>query len=219
MAAPTPWAEPSPLADIDTVSVVAVAVLAGPATLWLVRRTQHRSRRWRSSEQVMVIAGTGLLAAATTTLGERGYGLLALVVLGGAAAIIDVVELRLPDLLTGSLAAATALLVVVDGLLVRSVGGVVRAVLTAACVCAVALLAKLIRTAVLGWGDAKFMVSLTGLLGWWSETSVLTGVIFWAALVLITSAIVAASPRMRRQDVPYGPALLLGTLAAFFATG
>jgi leader peptidase (prepilin peptidase)/N-methyltransferase len=201
----------------NTMIVVGMAVFAGVATFWLVRATQHHPRRWRAGERAAVVAGAGLLAAAVTTL-DGGYGLVPFAVLGGAAAIVDVIELRLPDLLTGSLAAGTVLLVSVDGLITRSAEGLGRAVVTAAGVLVAALLAKLIRTSLLGWGDTKFLISLAAVLGWWNRPAILTAALLWAALIVVTSALVSAL-RIDRRDVPYGPALLLGTLGALAVTG
>lgn len=207
--APVPAAIP---AGVPTVMVAVVAgLLLGPATLWLIRVNLRRPRPPRPRDAAAVIALVGLLAAFALEQ-DRGYGLLPLIVFGIAASAVDLAERRLPDPLTCSLMGATTIVVMTECVITGDTDAAVRAAAAAACVYAGALLAKVVQSSAIGWGDVKLVLSLAATLGWWNEKAVFTGVFMWGTFIMVAALIVGLKDR--RRDVPYGPALLLGTLGA-----
>ncbi|MFC4945816.1 prepilin peptidase [Pseudonocardia sp. GCM10023141] len=155
--------------------------------------------------------------------GADGIILIPLVLIGGAATVVDVHERRLPDALTIPLVWLTAVVVTVAAILGHDGAAALRSLLTAAGITSVALVVKLVQTAAVGWGDIKLLPTVGAVLGWWDATAL--GVILWALLIGA-----AALLRNRRPAdgyngsaggpvVPYGPALLAGTLVAVALAG
>ena len=70
----------------------------------------------------------------------------------------------------------------------------------------------------MGWGDVKFAPALGAHLGWAGWPVLFSGLLAWWVLVLVTVgavvAVRAVDPRRAEEVVPFGPAMLLGTLLA-----
>jgi hypothetical protein len=124
--------------------------------------------------------------------------LLPLAVLGSAAAVVDAREGRLPDALTGPLLVSTLAIVLLTG------GSVTGA--------AVAGALKLVASAAIGWGDVKLVPTLAVVLTQYD--AVASGVINAALLVAATAIIVSVRTPGHNVLVPYGPALVFGTVGA-----
>jgi leader peptidase (prepilin peptidase)/N-methyltransferase len=140
---------------------------------------------------------------------------------GVALAIIDARHRRLPDALTlPSYPVALVLL----GIAALAGPGGARHYLTALAGLAAAGLVfaaqAVIYPAGLGWGDVKLSGLLGCYLGWLGVGPLVTGLV--AGYLLAAGAglaLLAARRATRRTLVPFGPFLLLGTLAAILLSG
>lgn len=195
-------------------STVAVAVLAGatigPTVLIIARRAMHTPVRLRPMEVSAVSAMVGLLVGLVLARPpESLVMLLPLTVLGCAAAVVDTHEGRLPDALTGSLLALTLLggIVTADGNAV-----VVATVISVLAGGAVALVMKAAISAAFGWGDVKLVPTLAVVLV--RHDAVVAGIVSVSVLVAVTAVVVGIGAADRSTLVPYGPALVVGTVGA-----
>ncbi|MGD9990876.1 prepilin peptidase [Pseudonocardia sp.] len=187
-------------------STVPVAVLAGPTVLLIARHSVRTVLRLRPIEVTAVSAVAGLMAGLVLALPpERAVVLLPLAVLGCAAAVVDVHEGRLPDVLTWPLLAVTVLAGV-------STGVAATAVLSALAGGCVAVMLKMLISAGFGWGDAKLVPTLAVVLV--RHDAIVTGVVSMSVLVAVTAFIVGIGATNRSALVPYGPALVVGTVGA-----
>lgn len=157
------------------------------------------------------------LVAAGLLLRDVSGGIVALplVVFGIACVLVDLRERRLPDALTGPILVATATIVIVSALTAQEGARAVQALLAAAALTAVVLVVKVVRNAAVGWGDIKLMPSLGAVLGWWD--CLVVAALLWA--VLLAGSALLSARRGPDRVVPYGPALLAGTLGAVLFAG
>jgi leader peptidase (prepilin peptidase)/N-methyltransferase len=185
------------------VNALAVVVLAGPATVAAGATTAVRSWTPDRIASAATAALGGVVAA--IVLDERlAVTVLPLVLLGPAAAIVDVHENRLPDVLTATMFAATLPLAITSG----AAGWEVSA--AAALTTLGLLVLKTAAPGAIGWGDLKFAPTVAIVLG--QHAAVLPGLLCIVGLIALTA--VAVAVQGRATSVPYGPALLLGTLTA-----
>lgn len=187
-------------------SMVPVAVLVGPTVLLIARHSVRTVLRLRPIEVTAVSAVAGLMAGLVLALPpERAIVLLPLAVLGCAAAVVDAHEGRLPDVLIWPLLAVTVLAGV-------STGVAATAVLSALAGGCVAVMLKMVISAGFGWGDAKLVPTLSVVLV--RHDAIVTGVVSMSVLVAVTAFIVGIRATDRSALVPYGPALVVGTVGA-----
>jgi Flp pilus assembly protein protease CpaA len=151
-----------------------------------------------------VTVAIGVLVAFVVHGSQPAAVLVPLLVLGPAAALVDIREGRLPDLLTGPLLGATLLTAAASG------PDGWRGIAVAAMATAVAILVTALAADVLGWGDVKLIPTLAIVLG--HQGALLAGLIQVVLLVGVTAVVVGVKDR--RNVVPYGPALVLGTIGA-----
>ena len=140
-----------------------------------------------------------------------------MIVLGLAAATVDVLEQRLPDRFTAPLLACTAATVLAVALVDGDLVAAARAVAAGLLLTGTALAVKGIRSAAIGWGDVKLMPGLGAALGWASWDALLTAAVLWVLLIALTAVLAAESGR--DDVVPYGPALLAGALGGLAVVG
>ncbi|TQM11010.1 prepilin peptidase [Pseudonocardia kunmingensis] len=184
-------------------TAVVLAMIAGPAGLLLAQRTMHVQIALRPVEVATVTAVTGTTVAVAIARPPADVAvLLPLAVLGSAAAVVDAREGRLPDALTGPLLVATLLIVLLTG------GGVIGAAVGAGAAGAL----KLVASAAIGWGDVKLVPTLAVVLTQYD--AVASGIINAALLVAATAIIVSVATPGHNVLVPYGPALVFGTVGA-----
>lgn len=187
----------------DPVTAATIAAVMGPFTLLLAAQTMHTRWRPRYGDTAAVTTAVGVLAA--LVLHESPpLVLLPLLVLGPSAAVVDAYEGRLPDHLTGPLLGATALAATESG----SIG--MRAIAVAVLATGLAAAVMVVAGDGLGWGDVKLIPSLTIVLG--HQGALLGGLSLVVFLVGVTALIVGV--RSRGAIVPYGPALVFGTVGA-----
>ncbi len=147
------------------------------------------------------------------------YGYLA--VAGAALAVIDARQRRLPDRLTlPSYPVALALLGLAA--LVQPGGGAqFRGALAGLGIALALFLAQaVIYPAGLGWGDAK-LAGILGLYLGWLGLAVLAAGLFLGYLLAAGAGLglIAAGRASRKTQLPFGPFLLAGTLAAIMLSG
>jgi leader peptidase (prepilin peptidase)/N-methyltransferase len=142
-------------------------------------------------------------------------------VAGVALAVIDARYKRLPDALTLP-SYPVALVLLGAAALGAPDGG--RRFLTALIGLAAAwlffVLQALIYPAGIGWGDVKLSGLLGLYLGWLGLGTLVTGLVLGYVLAAVAGlALLAARRATRRSQVPFGPFLLAGTLAAIVISG
>jgi leader peptidase (prepilin peptidase) / N-methyltransferase len=168
---------------------------------------------WRTVVPVLLgtAAAAGILA--TTLDADPLLPLLLLAtILGSLLAMIDIRCLRLPDPLVATLAAVLIVPLTVSG-------APPRAFLAAALAGLAYLLLALLPGGGLGLGDVKLATVLTFLLGYLGWPAVLIGVLAPHLINGPTALFLLAGRRLqRRTALPFGPALLVGALAAVALT-
>ncbi|MBA2320800.1 MAG: prepilin peptidase [Deltaproteobacteria bacterium] len=194
---------------LGTWTALAVAVMCVPAVLRLVALTS-RDPTTELLDVVTVASvaiGTTWVAAARPL--PQAVVLIPLAVAGSAAAIVDAREGRLPDVLTLSLLPITLAAVLTTG---GDFGAATIGAILGGCV---AVVLKAWATAMIGWGDVKLVPTLAVVLS--QGGSAATAGVYVAVLVTVTALIVRAldgPPSGSGGLVPYGPALVFGTLGA-----
>ncbi|MEU1812979.1 A24 family peptidase [Micromonospora aurantiaca (nom. illeg.)] len=162
------------------------------------------------SVEVAAVAA-GLVLAMSHRHGGEVAVYLWFAAVGVVLAVVDGLVRRLPNLLTGLLAAGTlgglGLLALVDGRGAQWNRALIAGVIISGAFALVALA----RPGLLGWGDVKLGFSAGLVTGWVSWTAVYGGV--WLAFLL--AAVWALTRRRRRGDqVVLGPGLVTGALLA-----
>jgi Flp pilus assembly protein protease CpaA len=189
-------------------------LLLTPVVTRLVRATAHENEL----PGLHIAAIGGWMGGVGAAAGARPLGattalLAAIAVLGTAAAEVDVLERRLPDRLTGTLALAVAGV----GLLTmfQSSEALQRMAVAATVTIGTAGLLLLVAPAAMGWGDLKLVPSLAAATAAISWPCFISAVGLSSVLLLST----ASANFLRRRNaslVPYGPSLVG---AASFALG
>lgn len=127
---------------------------------------------------------------------------------------VDLRVHRLPDVLTYAAAGGVIAWLAVDAAVAGRWDGLLRAAAAAAAYGAIFLLvALLFGRRGIGFGDAKLVVSLAALLGWWGWGAVFAA-IFLAFLAsgLVGGALLATRRVSRGTHIPMAPFLVAGTL-------
>jgi leader peptidase (prepilin peptidase)/N-methyltransferase len=121
---------------------------------------------------------------------------------------------RLPDTLTATAFTGTLALLTAAALTAHQPGHLARAAIGAAALAGFYLVLYLIRPGEMGLGD-KLAASIGLVLGWASWQSLLTGTFAGFALAAIYGGARLATHRATRTtQLPLGPFILLGALAA-----
>jgi leader peptidase (prepilin peptidase)/N-methyltransferase len=166
-----------------------------------------------------VIEWTGSIAFASGMLIAAGLALAAVPVLVAVAAltpaacatVVDVRDRRLPD----RLVALTTTPVLAASLMRASLGDhdtLVRATLGAVAFAVPLLVLHAISPAAMGFGDVKFAASLGAVLGLLDPRSVVV------ALIVASAGTAVVATVRGRAEIPFGPGLLVGTIAALATT-
>lgn len=205
------------MAAVLTMSYAICAAALTPVLLRLAEAAAHRPINAVVPVRLAlaaVLAAFGAAAGARLDIGHA-LALLPVVVLAGAAALVDAYERRLPDVLTGSLAAAS--LTAIGVALAADHAEGMRALWGFGGGLMLSFGGKALSTAAVGWGDVKLAPSLTACLAWGGWSTVYVGLLAWAILILATSALLVVRSG-RAAIVPYGPAMITGTLLAVLIT-
>jgi leader peptidase (prepilin peptidase)/N-methyltransferase len=163
-----------------------------------------------------VAAGMALaVVAARATSGWELAALAWLVLVALPLALIDMAVHRLPDPLTAAAFTGTLALLAVAALTGHQPGRFARAASGAAILACFYLALWLIRPDGMGLGDAKLAASIGLALGWSSWQELLTATFAGFALAAVYSGVRLVTHRATRtSQLPLGPFILLGTLAA-----
>jgi leader peptidase (prepilin peptidase)/N-methyltransferase len=122
---------------------------------------------------------------------------------------------RLPDRLTGPAFVGTLALLAVAALTAHQPDRLARAAIGAAALACFYLALCLLRPGQMGLGDAKIAASIGLVLGWTSWQALITGTFAGFALAAVYGGVqMARRLATRTSQLPLGPFILLGTLAA-----
>jgi leader peptidase (prepilin peptidase) / N-methyltransferase len=200
--------------ELAGVTIGAATLATTPALLWSVHRCSSAGRQ----STTPVVGGTTLLVGAVLAMASDtalSGVLLAVGLVGTAAALVDLHEGRLPNPLTGTLAAAVAAAVLVGG----NGAAIMRAVVAAIMCAVVAVGVKAAWPGALGWGDVKLLPSLAAALASVGSLTVYRGLLWSTVLLAVTVVVWRATDVTRGATVPYGPGLVIGAWAALLAAG
>lgn len=206
------------------------AVVAGASAGW------WPLFRWIRGNLRSSTAGSGIrIASAVTTAAT--FGLIAwrfadasgwpllpvLLVLAAAAtvlAIVDLVELRLPNAVIVPTLVAVALLLVLASWLTGEWQRLLWALAGGVGMFAVYLVLALISPKSMGMGDVKLAAPIGLLLGWWGLGAWFIGLLA-AFIIGGVAALVALALRRvtLRGSIPFGPSMLAGALIAVLLAG
>ena len=137
---------------------------------------------------------------------------LVLVTAGVLLALVDARHQLLPDrAVLPALGAGVVLLAVAAGV-TGEWPALLRAVAAAAVLFAVFLVLALVSPGALGLGDVKLAALLGLYLGWLGWSQVLTGAVAAFVVQAVVALVLLAVRRVGRRDaLPFGPAMLIGT--------
>lgn len=190
-----------------------------PVLSWLLLRARCRdcsepiSWRYPAVELLTAVLLVALALALPDASAAALLATAALVVGGVALTLIDVEHHRLPDKVVAATAVGIVVPLTIGSLLAGEWTSLLRAALTALVLCALYLLAAIVRPGGMGLGDVKLSAPLGFLLGWWGLEHALVGAFAPFALSMLAVVWLAASGRLRRGGgVPFGPFMVVGTL-------
>jgi leader peptidase (prepilin peptidase)/N-methyltransferase len=199
------------------VTAALTGALTGAAATLLVLLLAHHTRLHPAAvgyaEAVPVGLLLGLNIVATGPPAHAAVVVL-VAVLGTAAALVDAHEGRLPNVLSATLALGLLIVIPATALLTHNPDGLLRAAVAAALTTVVAVVVKAVSPDVIGWGDVKLLLSLTPALAWAGVAALAQGFALWMVLLLATTTVWRVGRFDDSDTVPYGPALVLGTLEA-----
>jgi leader peptidase (prepilin peptidase)/N-methyltransferase len=172
---------------------------------------------------VEVVVGLALVVLALRLHDAQLLPLLAvcwLVLIGTVLAFVDLAVHRLPNRLTGAAVAGVLALLGAAAVDQDRFGRLGWAVVCGISAAAGYLVMAFIYPAGLGMGDVKLAIALGMLLGWWGGTATLLGIAAGFFVNGVLGAVLLATGRVRRGDqLPHGPAMLLGALGTIAALG
>ena len=161
-------------------------------------------------------AGLALaVAAARVTSPWELVALAWLILIAVPLALTDLAVHRLPDPLTATAFTGTLALLTAAALTGHQPGHLARAAIGAAALACFYLVLCLIRPGEMGLGDAKLAATIGLALGWTSWQALLAGTFAGFALAAVYGGVLLATHRATRtSQLPLGPFILLGALAA-----
>jgi leader peptidase (prepilin peptidase)/N-methyltransferase len=193
-----------------------------PIFSWLLLRARCRSCGVRiSARYPLVEAGCAVLFAAMAARIGWEPELAAYLVASAALlalAVIDLDTKRLPDVIVLPTAAATTVLLAAAAVVDDQWGDFGRAVLGGLLGFGVLFAVHLARPDGLGFGDVKLALVCGLLLGWFGLADVALGLYGGFLLGAIVGLVLIAIGRARfGRAIPFGPFLVIGTLAMVLA--
>jgi len=203
-----------------------VALVAGLAVAGLASGRVQCSliARYVSARTSPLAAGL-VTAVILAALGARVHPPLvlaaacALAVCAVPLAFIDVATQRLPDPLTAAAYTGTVVFLLLAAAVSGHWGAAGRAVLGGLALAAVYLGLLFISPSGMGLGDVKLAVSLGTLLAWRSwQVLVLGGFAGFLLAAVYSIALLATRRATRKQQIPFGPFMIAGTLLTLLLT-
>ncbi len=197
-------------AAVDRAAAAFSRDVAAPRTASAVRRS-------------LLAVGTAVLFGLTAWRFGASAELPAYLVLAAAAVLLAVVDLRhrlLPNRVVGPALLAGVLLLTAAAAVDGRWADLLRSGLGAAVLFTAFLLLALISPAALGMGDVKLAALLGLYLGWLGWDAVLLGGVAGFVVQAVISLVLLASRRIGlREELPFGPAMLLGAALAIGVSG
>jgi leader peptidase (prepilin peptidase) / N-methyltransferase len=140
------------------------------------------------------------------------------VLIGVQLAAIDLAELRLPGRLIWLASGAASILFLLAALRDHNGTALLRALISMAALPAVYLVIAVLTRGGMGAGDIR-LAALVGLaLGWRSWSALIGGtLIAFGCAVIVGLILIATGRATRTSPIPYGPAMLVGTVVAILA--
>jgi leader peptidase (prepilin peptidase) / N-methyltransferase len=196
------------------------AGLTGAAATLLVLLLAHNIGLRSAAIGYADAVPVGLLLGLTTAAAATAHAAIVLVVgvLGTAAALVDARERRLPNVLTATLGVGLLITLLATAFLTHNSESLPRALIAAGLTVLVTLMVKVVSPAAVGWGDVKLLPSLTAALAWVGLPILAQGLVLWMVLLLVTATVWRLGHFDPSDTVPYGPALVVGTLGALLVT-
>jgi leader peptidase (prepilin peptidase)/N-methyltransferase len=155
-----------------------------------------------------------IVAARATSVWELA-ALAWLILVAVPLAFTDIAVHRLPDPLTAAAFTGTIALLTTAALTGHQPGHLARAAIGAAALACFYLLLWLIRPGEMGLGDAKLAASIGLVLGWVGWQALVIGTFAGFAIAAVYGGVLLAAHRATRtSQLPLGPFILLGALAA-----
>ncbi|MFE0459838.1 prepilin peptidase [Kitasatospora sp. NPDC058965] len=167
---------------------------------------------------VEVVAVAVGAAVGSAVAGPIGPALVWVALFGVVLAFVDLAVHRLPDALTLPLGVGTAVLLVAAALWDHRPRALIGCLVAAGVLFLLYGLLALLGP--MGLGDVKLAPTLAALLAWYGWRAVYQGVLAGFLLAAVWGAVLLATRRAGRKDpLPFGPCLLLGTLVGVLAGG
>lgn len=190
-----------------------VGVLAGPPL-----RVGVLARYGVKAPAFTVEAAAGLALATVAARSPSSWQLAAmgwLMLSAVTLAFVDIAIARLPDPLTGAALAGTLGFLTADALAGGHPGRLAGTVIAALALCGFYLVLFVIRPSGMGLGDVKLAASVGVALGWIGWRALVEGTFLTFALAAIYGvALLLLRRATRTSQLPLGPFIVLGTLAA-----
>jgi len=208
------------------VGVVVVAGVVGlalgpPLAVAADRTLTRRDLAPRRHERPILGAMAGATLAVLAAHFGSGWDLVAFGIVGVGLVLLSWIDLRarwLPREVTAATVLAAAPFLVVAALVAGEPRRLLDALLGALLATAILLVVHVLGRGGLGDGDVRLGPLLGMALGWLNVALVLVGLLFGFFAGALAGVVVLATRRgTRRTEVPFGPFLALGTLAAIVA--
>jgi leader peptidase (prepilin peptidase)/N-methyltransferase len=208
-----------------TALTVVVAAVLGLGVGLLVDRAARRFP-WTPAEadrggavpSWATAAGTAVVSALVAVRFGLVWELPAFLALAGVAVLLALIDLRhhlLPDRVVLPAVAAGAVLLALAGVVEGDAAAIVRAGIAAVVLFAVFLVLALIAPSGLGMGDVKLAALLGLYLGWLGWNVVVLGAAAGFVVQAALAVVLLAARRIGlKGELPFGPAMLLGTALA-----
>ncbi|MFM8381386.1 MAG: prepilin peptidase [Actinomycetota bacterium] len=200
--------------------LVVASAIAGPivgANVWRIGPREGRRFRTRTGYTAMIVTAGLFIGMALVTdnwaLVISGWILIAGLV---SASWIDLLTHRLPRQVSYSILGAGLPFLVVAALLDDETGRIAWVGLGLLMATAIMAILYLIGRGALGAGDVRLAPTLGAFLGWYGPGAVFYGIFLGFVLTTIVSIVLLALRRLDRKDeIPMGPFLMIGTLIMF----
>ena len=200
--------------------LVVAASIAGPivgANLWRIGPREGRQFRTRTGYTATIIA-LGLFVGMALVTDNWALVIAGWILIAGlvSASWIDLLTHRLPRQVSYSTLGAGLPFLIVAAVLEDESGRIVWVFLGLFMATAIMAILYLIGRGALGAGDVRLAPTLGAFLGWYGPRAVFYGVFLGFVAATFVSIVLLALKRLDRKDeVPMGPFLMVGTLIMF----
>jgi leader peptidase (prepilin peptidase)/N-methyltransferase len=205
---------------VSVLAAVTVSPLLAAWTVGLTGDTDNGVPWWHprrvSAHRLVVVAAVAAVLAACAAGGTPLAAWWLFATGGTVLCVVDAQHHLLPARIVYPLAAAVFAVLVLAAVLAGEPDRSLRAVLAAAVVGGAWFAVAFLAPPAVGLGDVRVAALAAGLLGWTSWPNVLAGQLAAFGLAAVTAGIIAATTPAagRATQVPMGPALIVGALAA-----